>query len=66
MKAINIVGGVIGGWVFSQVWTMSEPLTGVAAAATGLGAFLGAVVLGDVVGLVVNRSAIRHVNRQQG
>jgi uncharacterized membrane protein YeaQ/YmgE (transglycosylase-associated protein family) len=63
---VNVVGGVIGGWVFTQIWPAGDVVTGVAAAATGLGAFIGAVILGDIYGLVASRQLSRQVNRQQG
>ena len=50
-KGVNIIGGIAGGWGFTSVCPLGEPVTGVAVAASGVGALLGAVVLGDVVGL---------------
>ena len=45
-----IVGGILGGWVFSLVFPTTE-MTGIATAATGLGAFVGGRVLSDAAGL---------------
>src|SRR5215216_3508709 len=52
-RVIGIVGGVVGGWVYTQAfgpqpdpWTSAVP-----AAASALGAFLGARVLVDIYGL---------------
>ncbi len=55
LKVVNVVGGVIGGWAFNQIWPAGDAVTGVAAAATALGAFVGSVILGDVYGLVTSR-----------
>ena len=52
-RIIGIVGGIVGGWVYTQVFgPQPEPWTSaVPAAATGLGAFLGARLLVDIYGL---------------
>lgn len=55
LKVVNVVGGVVGGWLFTQIWPAGEAMTGIAAAATALGALVGSVVLGDVYGLVMSR-----------
>jgi hypothetical protein len=57
LKVVNIVGGVVGGWAFNLVWSLpaGDAVTGVAAAATALGAFVGSVILGDLYGLVMSR-----------
>jgi len=52
IKVVNAVGGIAGGWVFDRLWPMGETVTGIAVAATAVGALLGSTVLGDVVGLV--------------
>jgi hypothetical protein len=61
---IGVVGGIIGGWVFMEVFGPSPEPWGVAgafpqpwamvvfAAATSVGAFLGASLLTDLYGLV--------------
>jgi len=51
-KVVNVVGGVIGGWTFNQIWSAGEAMTGIDAAATSLGAFVGSAILGDVYGMV--------------
>jgi hypothetical protein len=62
---IGVVGGVIGGWVFMEVFGPSpepwisvgpqpNPWMLVVAAATTVGAFLGASLLTDLYGLVRN------------
>jgi len=52
VKGGNVIGGILGGWGFEQIWPVGTPVTGVAVAATALGAYVGSVVLGDVVGLL--------------
>jgi uncharacterized membrane protein YeaQ/YmgE (transglycosylase-associated protein family) len=44
-KLIGVVGGVVGGWIFNQVWTVEGAWTGIDAAATAIGAWVGAVFL---------------------
>ncbi len=52
-RLIGVVGGLAGGWAFSQVFgPHPEPWTVVPAAATAVGAFVGARLLVDVYGLV--------------
>lgn len=62
-RIVGVVGGVIGGWVFTEVFVpqpnpwitagpSSEPWMLVVAAATTVGAFLGASLLTDLDGLV--------------
>ena len=52
---ISIVGGVLGGWIFSQVFGVGPRLEGpnpaLYAAATCVGAFVGAVIAGSIVDL---------------
>jgi hypothetical protein len=50
-KLVSVVGGIVGGWAYNQLWTAPE-LTGIGATASALGAFVGSVVFGDVYGLV--------------
>ncbi len=50
-KIAGIVGGIAGGWLYNLAWPMGADVTSVAVAATAVGAFIGAVVLGDLVGL---------------
>jgi membrane associated rhomboid family serine protease len=46
-----VIGGLLGGWVFNSVWPMTANMSGVDVAATAVGAFVGAVLLTDIVGL---------------
>lgn len=55
IKFVNVVGGVVGGWLFNRIWPAGEVVTGIAAAATTVGAFVGAVVLGDLYGLFASQ-----------
>jgi len=50
-KAISLVGGVVGGYAYTYLWPMSQTITGVEVAASAVGAFIGAVVLGDLYAL---------------
>lgn len=50
-KIVNVVGGVVGGWLYYQIWAAPE-MTSIGAAATALGAIVGSIVFGDVYGLV--------------
>jgi len=50
-KIAGVVGGMAGGWLYDLAWPMGGNVTGIGVAATAVGAFVGAVVLGDLVGL---------------
>ena len=52
VKGGNIVGALAGGWTFDRLWPIVQPVTGVGVAATAVGAFVGAVVIGDIVGFL--------------
>jgi uncharacterized membrane protein YeaQ/YmgE (transglycosylase-associated protein family) len=56
-RIVGIIGGVIGGILFNQAWPMVETqgLVGLAVAASGVGALVGAFVLLDLYGLVRGR-----------
>ena len=51
-RIASIVGAVIGGWAYTQVFPLAGEVTALGAAATALGAYLGAAVLTIIVGLV--------------
>ena len=52
IKLISVVGGLAGGWVFTNVFGPGpQPWAIVSAAATAVGAFLGARLLVDLYGL---------------
>lgn len=53
-RVIGIVGGLIGGFLFNQAWPIGDTqgLAGLAVAASGVGAFVGAIILLDVYHLV--------------
>ena len=51
MKIAGVVGGLAGGWLYDMAWPMGANVNSVGVAATALGAFVGGVVLGDLVGL---------------
>lgn len=50
-RVAGAVGGILGGWLYTLAWPFSANVTGVDVAATALGAFIGGVVLGDLVGI---------------
>jgi hypothetical protein len=54
LKAVNIAGGVLGGWAFTQVWPATS-MGPIEVAASGIGALVGAVVLGDLAGFALPR-----------
>lgn len=51
-KVVNVVGGIVGGWAYTRLWEVGAPMGNVDLVASSVGAFVGAVLLGDVVGLV--------------
>ena len=51
-NVISVLGGVLGGWVFSQLFSAGEASTAIVAATTGLGAFVGSILLGNIYGMV--------------
>ena len=57
LMLINAVGGVVGGWAFSQVWFSGKLASGVEVAATALGAFLGAAIVNSVYQMMTNRAS---------
>ena len=50
-KLGGVVGGILGGWAYDQVWPMGANITSVTVAATAVGAFVGGALVGDVIGL---------------
>ena len=52
---IGTIGGFMGGWAFTSVWAVLEPVTVVEAAATTVGSFLGARLLLGIYGLIRSR-----------
>jgi hypothetical protein len=48
----GVIGGILGGWVFDQVWPMAGNISGIGVAATAVGAFVGAVLVGDAIGAI--------------
>ena len=47
-SVLGIVGGVIGGWVFSMVWPAADTNMALYAGATSVGAVVGSVILQNV------------------
>ncbi len=58
VKGVGIIGAVVGGIIFSQVWqtaggvVVTDGMPAINAAATSVGAYVGAVLLGDIYGVV--------------
>ena len=51
-RVVGIVGGMVGGWAFSQMFPIGDASTAVMAATTGIGAFAGSILFGDIYGMV--------------
>ena len=45
---LGIVGGIIGGWLYLQVWPVIGVMTGIDVAATAVGALVGSVTLNNI------------------
>jgi len=56
-RIVGIVGGVVGGWLFTQGWAIPDQGGGLSAAAAGLGALVGSLILLDLYYGFVRRSA---------
>jgi hypothetical protein len=54
---VGIVGGVIGGWAFTQAWPVVEPGGGLLVVAAGVGALVGSIILLDLYTGFVRRGA---------
>lgn len=50
-KALGVVGGIVGGWAFSQVFPTGDTSMAVVAATTGLGALAGSMLFSDLYGM---------------
>lgn len=52
IRVIGAVGGIVGGWAYSAVWSAGDGGVGaIYAAATAVGALVGSIILQDLVGL---------------
>lgn len=53
-RVVGAVAGVVGGWLFNQAWPVGEAqmATGLAVAASGVGALIGAIFITDLLGRV--------------
>ena len=58
-SVIGAVGGVIGGWAFYSTWVAQGTISGLDAASTVVGSFLGAGLLLSVYGLATRSRASR-------
>ncbi len=60
-KVVGIIGAIVGGIIFSQVWqtaggvVITEGLEAINAAATCVGAYLGNVLIGNIYGMTVGK-----------
>ncbi len=50
-KLVGVIGGLAGGWLLSLTWSLEGSSTGIDAAATAVGAWIGAVALSNVVAI---------------
>ena len=51
-RVMGVIGGLAGGWAFSQMFPGGDASMALVAATTGVGAFVGSVLLSDVYGMV--------------
>ena len=51
VKVVGIVGGIVGGFVFTQVWGGEATTTLIDVAASGVGAWVGSVFFSDMTGM---------------
>lgn len=58
-RVIGVVGGLIGGFVYSSVWREAGGDTALYAAATSLGALIGSAIVQDLAGLARGASKAR-------
>jgi hypothetical protein len=50
--ALGVVGGVLGGWAFSQMFPAGDASVAVMAATTGFGALVGSALVGSIYGMM--------------
>jgi hypothetical protein len=50
-KLVGVVGGLLGGWVFSLLWPVGGSWTAIDAAATAVGAWVGVITLSNLVAI---------------
>lgn len=56
LKFISMIGGLIGGWLTTQSWFAEQnAFSGTEIIATSIGAFVGSVLLTDIVSLVAGQ-----------
>jgi hypothetical protein len=55
-RLIGLVGGIIGGWLFSVAWPAGNVEPAVFAAVSSLGAFIGGAVLHSFLGMARSAS----------
>jgi hypothetical protein len=52
VKILGAIGGLVGGWVFNSVWAIEGSASGIDVAATAAGAWVGAVIIANIYGLI--------------
>jgi membrane associated rhomboid family serine protease len=57
---------VVGGWVFYQVFSPGQDPSAIVAAASSVGAFVGSVIVCDVMGMIMNQRAAKTAVAQKG
>jgi uncharacterized membrane protein YeaQ/YmgE (transglycosylase-associated protein family) len=54
-KLAGVVGGVVGGWAFTQIWSSGQDASAVVAATSAIGAFVGSIIFTDVADIIKSR-----------
>jgi hypothetical protein len=63
-RVIGAVGGILGGWAFSQVFPAGDASLAVLAATTGIGALIGSALVADIYGMVRGSQRAQGVARK--
>ena len=63
-RVAGVVGGLVGGWAFSQAFPAGDASLAVLAATTGIGAFVGSALVGDIYGMVRGPQRVQGVARK--
>jgi len=58
-RLIGVIGGLVGGFLFNEIWPMGGGQTAVAVAVTAVGAWVGSVLLNNMYGLARSLSGKR-------
>jgi uncharacterized membrane protein YeaQ/YmgE (transglycosylase-associated protein family) len=63
VKIIGIIGGLVGGWIYHQVFPITDAITGLSVAPTAIGALIGSIFLTDLYGFAKSRVRSRRETR---